>query len=119
MANKMLLWLKCIQSISEYCKSSAKWYQKKDNFFFIPSVGSNPNIGSTSTTNRTLASRKRKLTTIVWNDFEKFIVDGQDYAICKYYKSRLKANGKNETKHLHIHIDRCIKQRMLILINNY
>ncbi|RVW15815.1 Zinc finger BED domain-containing protein RICESLEEPER 2 [Vitis vinifera] len=38
-------------------------------------------------------------------------IDGQDYAICKYCKSKLKADSKNGTKHLHVHLDRCIKRR--------
>ncbi|KAL6312943.1 hypothetical protein AAG906_022723 [Vitis piasezkii] len=56
---------------------------------------------STSTTDGSLTCKKRKLTSIVWNDFEKVIIDGQDYAICKHCKSKLKADSKNGTKHLH------------------
>ena len=67
--------------------------------------------GSNSTTDVTLLSRKRKLTSVVWNSFEKFIVDGQSYAICKHCNSRLKAESKNGTKHLHVHLDRCIKRK--------
>ena len=70
--------------------------------------------GSNSTTGVTLLSRKRKLTSIVWNSFEKVIVDGQSYAICKHCNSRLKAGSKNETKHLHVHLDKCIKQKKCI-----
>ena len=67
--------------------------------------------GSNSTTDVTLLSRKRKLTSVVWNSFEKVIVDGQSYAICKHCNSRLKAESKNGTKHLHVHLDRCIKRK--------
>ena len=77
----------------------------------MPSTGSNPATGSTSTTDGSLTCKKRKLTSIVWNEFEKVIIDGQDYAICKHCKSKLKADSKNETKNLHVHLDRCIKQR--------
>ena len=45
------------------------------------------------------------------NDFEKVIVDGQYYAICKHCKWKLNADSKNETKNLHVHLDRCIKWR--------
>ena len=67
--------------------------------------------GSNSTTGATLLSRKRKLTSVVWNSFEKVLVDGQSYAICKHCNSRLKAGSKNGTKHLHVHLDRCIKRK--------
>ena len=79
--------------------------------FSMPSIGSNPAIGSTSTIDWSLTCKKRKLTLIVWNDFEKVIVDGQDYAICKHCKSKLKADSNNGTKHLHVHLDRCTKRR--------
>ena len=45
------------------------------------------------------------------NGFEKVIVDGQNYAICKHCKSKLNVDSKNGTKHLHVHLDRCIKRR--------
>ncbi|WJZ99646.1 hypothetical protein VitviT2T_018071 [Vitis vinifera] len=77
----------------------------------MPSAGSTAITGSTSTTDRTLVSKRRKLTSVVWNDFDKIIEDGQDYAICKHCKGKLKADSKNETKHLHVHTDRCMKQR--------
>ncbi|RVW94116.1 Zinc finger BED domain-containing protein RICESLEEPER 2 [Vitis vinifera] len=84
---------------------------KGEENFFMPSTSSNPTTGSTSTTDGSLTCKKRKLTSIVWNEFEKVIIDGQDYAICKHCKSKLKADSKNGTKHLHVHLDRCIKRR--------
>ena len=77
----------------------------------MPSNGSNPATGSTSITKGSLTCKKRKMTLTVWNDFEKVIVNGQDYVICKHCKSKLKADSKNGTKHLHVHLDRCIKRR--------
>ena len=77
----------------------------------MPRTYSNLATSSNSTTGVTLLSRKRKLTSVVWNGFEKVIVDGQSYAICKHCNSRLKAESKNETKHLHVHLDRCIKRK--------
>ena len=84
---------------------------KEGENFSIPSAGSNPITGSTSTTDGTLGSKRRKLTLVIWNDFDKVIEDKKDYAICKHCKGKLKTNSKNETKHLHVHIDRCMKQR--------
>ncbi|RVW39564.1 Zinc finger BED domain-containing protein RICESLEEPER 2 [Vitis vinifera] len=77
----------------------------------MPSAGSTPITGSTSTNDGTLISKRRKLTSVVWNDFDKIIEDGQDYAICKHCKGKLKADSKNGTKHLQVHIDRCMKRR--------
>ena len=77
----------------------------------MPRCDSNLATGSNSTTGVTLLSRKRKLTSVVWNSFEKVIVDGQSYTICKHCNSRLKAGSKNRTKNLHVHLDRCIKQK--------
>ena len=79
----------------------------------VPSVFSNPNTFSNSTTDGTLGSKKRKLSSIVWNDFDKVLKDGHDYANCKHCKEKLKVNSKNETKHLHTHIERCIKRRIV------
>ena len=58
--------------------------------FSMPRTYSNLATGSNSTTGVTLLSRKRKLTSVVWNSFEKVIVDGQSYAICKHCNSRFK-----------------------------
>ena len=70
----------------------------------MPRTDSNLATGSNSTTGVTLLSIKRKLISIVWNGFEKVIVDGQSYAICKHCNSRLKVGSKNGTKHLHVHL---------------
>ena len=42
----------------------------------MPRTDSNLAIGGNSTTDVTFLFRKRKLTLVVWNDFEKVIVDG-------------------------------------------
>ena len=75
----------------------------------MPSAGSTPITGNTSITNGTLGFKRKKLTLVVWNDFDKVIEDGQDYVICKHCKGKLKADSKNGTKHLHVHIDRYMK----------
>ncbi|KAL6325029.1 hypothetical protein AAG906_022119 [Vitis piasezkii] len=72
-------------------------------------------LQKTSTIDGTLISKRRKLTSVVWNDFDKIIEDGQDYAICKHCKGKLKADSKNGTKHLHVHIDREKLARAIIL----
>ncbi|KAE8662422.1 hypothetical protein F3Y22_tig00113337pilonHSYRG00037 [Hibiscus syriacus] len=52
-------------------------------------------------------SRKRKLTSIVWNHFEKVNVNGEDKGECRYCKKKLGANSKNGTRHLHDHFKSC------------
>ncbi|KAL6339971.1 hypothetical protein AAG906_038806 [Vitis piasezkii] len=81
----------------------------------MPSSGSTPITGNTSSTDGTLVSKRRKLTSVVWNDFDKIIEDGQVYAICKHCKGKLKADSKNGTKHLLVHIDREKLARAIIL----
>ncbi|KAL6319805.1 hypothetical protein AAG906_036867 [Vitis piasezkii] len=76
---------------------------EEEENFSIPSAGSNPIIGSTSTIDGTLGSKRIKPTSVVWNDFDK------------HCKGRLKANSKNGTKHLHVHIDREKLARAIIL----
>ena len=44
---------------------------KEGENFSIPSAGSNPIIGSTSTTDGTLGSKRRKLTLVISNDFDQ------------------------------------------------
>ncbi|RVW73150.1 putative AC transposase [Vitis vinifera] len=87
----------------------------------MPTAGSTPIIGSTSTTDGTLVSKRRKLTSVVWNYFDKIIEDGQDYAICKHCKGKLKADSKNEIKHLHVHIDRNLREKLAsaIILHEY
>ncbi|KAE8709865.1 hypothetical protein F3Y22_tig00110328pilonHSYRG00714 [Hibiscus syriacus] len=52
-------------------------------------------------------SKKRKLTSVVWNHFEKVNVNGEDKAECRYCKKKLGANSKNGTRHLHDHFKSC------------
>ena len=46
---------------------------EEEENFSIPSAGSNPIIGSTSTIDGTLGSKRIKPTSVVWNDFDKVI----------------------------------------------
>ncbi|KAE8733017.1 hypothetical protein F3Y22_tig00001644pilonHSYRG00324 [Hibiscus syriacus] len=55
-------------------------------------------------------SRKRKLTSVVWNHFEKVNVNGEDKAKCRYCKKKLGANSKNGTRHWHDHFKSCPKR---------
>lgn len=48
---------------------------KEGENFSMPSVGSNQVTISTLTIDATLASSRRKSILVVWNDFEKVIVD--------------------------------------------
>ena len=63
---------------------------KEGESFSMPSASSTPITGSTSTTDGTLVSKRRKLTSDVWNDFDKIIENGQDYVICKHCKGNSK-----------------------------
>ncbi|KAE8657275.1 hypothetical protein F3Y22_tig00116996pilonHSYRG00365 [Hibiscus syriacus] len=49
-------------------------------------------------------SRKRKLTSVVWNHFEKVNVNGDDKAECRYCKKKLGANMYKD-------VFKCLKQR--------
>ena len=71
--------------------------------------GSNPVTCSTSTIDGTNLYKKKRLTSEVWNDFEKVTIYGQDFATCKHCNTKIKGNSKNGTKHLHTHLERCIK----------
>ncbi|XP_039043661.1 uncharacterized protein LOC120182893 [Hibiscus syriacus] len=51
--------------------------------------------------------RKRKLTSVVWNHFEKVNVNGEDKVECRDCKKKLGANSKNGTRHLHDHFKSC------------
>ena len=53
-------------------------------------------------------SRKRKLTSKVWNHMVKVKKDGVDWAICNHCKTRLKAHSSSGTKSLHYHLNTCL-----------
>lgn len=59
----------------------------------------------------TISSKKRKLTSIVWNDFKKVTIDGMDYGICNHCTSKLKAPSRNGTSSLREHLARCPKRK--------
>ena len=50
---------------------------------------------------------KRKLTSVVWNDFEKVRVDGVWKAKCNHYNKKLSATSRNGTTHLKTHLKTC------------
>ncbi|KAF2301834.1 hypothetical protein GH714_029736 [Hevea brasiliensis] len=52
--------------------------------------------------------KKRKLTSSVWDHFDKINRNGDDFAIFHHCKSSLKANSKNGTKSLHNHIEKFV-----------
>jgi hypothetical protein len=51
---------------------------------------------------------KRKLTSAVWNDFEKVCVDGVWKAKCNHCNKRLSATSRNGTTHLKTRLKTCI-----------
>ena len=56
-------------------------------------------------------SQKRKRTSVVWNSFEEGKdAKGEKIATCQHCHNSLKASSKNETKHLHEHLARCVKR---------
>ena len=52
-------------------------------------------------------TRKRKLTSDVWNHFEKMIINGAEKAECNYCKKKLGGNSKDGTTHLRDHLKSC------------
>jgi len=50
---------------------------------------------------------KRKLTSVVWNDFEKVRVDGVWKAKCNHCNKKLSATSRNGTTHLKTHLKTC------------
>ncbi|EOY25511.1 Uncharacterized protein TCM_026918 [Theobroma cacao] len=69
----------------------------------ISPTGSKPPLCSSS------AKRHRKLTSEVWNHFEKKNIDREDVASCNYCKTILKANSKNGTTALKSHMNTCLE----------
>lgn len=62
-----------------------------------------------STASEASNSRKRRSTSIVWNEFEKKTIDGREYAICNTCNSKLTSGSRYGTRHLHSHMERCKK----------
>ncbi|KAJ9541543.1 hypothetical protein OSB04_028049, partial [Centaurea solstitialis] len=60
------------------------------------------NIGDGTTTRR-----KKKLSSDVWNRFEKMMVNGVKKTECNHCKKKLRGNSKNRTTHLHYHLKSC------------
>ncbi|XP_076951352.1 zinc finger BED domain-containing protein RICESLEEPER 2-like [Bidens hawaiensis] len=58
-----------------------------------------------------MGSRKRKLTSIVWNHFEKMTINGEDKAECHYCKRKLGAKSENGTRHLLDHYNKFCPKR--------
>ncbi|KAH6804523.1 hypothetical protein C2S51_032770 [Perilla frutescens var. frutescens] len=48
-----------------------------------------------------------KLTSIVWQHFEKQKINGEDKAVCNYCEKKLVGSSKNGTKHLHENFKIC------------
>ncbi|KAL2486091.1 BED-type domain-containing protein [Abeliophyllum distichum] len=59
------------------------------------------------TTDLGIVSRKRKLTSEVWNHFMLKNIDNEIKAICNYCGAELVGHSKNGTIHLKKHLDRC------------
>jgi hypothetical protein len=59
------------------------------------------------------AGSKRKLTSIVWNEFSRVVVRGVVKAKCMYYFKYLSGTS-NGTKHLHDHLKICTLKKIKI-----
>ncbi|XP_059650409.1 zinc finger BED domain-containing protein RICESLEEPER 3-like [Cornus florida] len=68
---------------------------------------------SLGTLDKTIISseRKRKVTSVVWNDFSTKTINGVQYGICNHCKARLKAPSNYGTMSLHDHIKICKKRK--------
>lgn len=58
------------------------------------------------------AGSKRKLTSVVWNEFKRVKFNGQVRAKCKYCFKQLSATSTNGTKHLHTHLRGCTLRKL-------
>ncbi|KAJ9541894.1 hypothetical protein OSB04_028400 [Centaurea solstitialis] len=63
------------------------------------------NVGDGATT-----SKKRKLTSDVWNHFEKKMVNGLVKAECNYCKKKLVGGSRDGTTHLRDHLKSCARR---------
>ena len=52
-------------------------------------------------------SKRRRLTSVIWNDFDRVETDGQHRAICKHCQKNLSGSSKSGTTHLRNHLTRC------------
>jgi len=55
---------------------------------------------------------KRKLRSVVWNDFKKVKVAGEVKAQCNYCHKQLGGKSRNGTRHLHDHLKICTLKRI-------
>lgn len=55
--------------------------------------------------------RRRKLSSKVWNDFDKQVIGGKTKAICNHCKTKLSAEKNHGTSHLHDHLKSCLYKR--------
>ena len=53
------------------------------------------------------SSKRRRLVSKVWNDFERVEVDGERRALCKGCRKHFSGSSKSGTTHLKNHLQRC------------
>ncbi|KAK9997362.1 hypothetical protein SO802_022048 [Lithocarpus litseifolius] len=53
------------------------------------------------------SSKRRRLTSKIWNDFDRVEVDGEHHAICKHCQKNFSGSSKSGTTHLKNHLLRC------------
>lgn len=80
--------------------------------FFLGMSGSielGGNSGNEIAEASSTSHRKRKLTSVVWNDFDKYTRDdGRVYAMCRHCKKSLVGGSKSGTTHLRNHLKYCL-----------
>ena len=57
---------------------------------------------------------KRKLRSVVWNDFKTVKVSGDVKAQCKHCHKQLGGSSRNGTKHLHGHLRVCTLRKIML-----
>ena len=67
----------------------------------------------------TQSNKKHKLTSIVWNDFEKKTIDGVPWAICNHCNRKLKPTSLYITTHLHNHLQGYVWKRIMVILEIY
>ena len=53
------------------------------------------------------SSKRRRLTSKIWNDLDRVEVDGEHRAICKHFLKNFSGSSKSGTTHLKNHLLRC------------
>lgn len=56
-------------------------------------------------------SKKRKLTSSVWDSFARVTIDGIVWGVCNNCKTKIKASSTHGTKTMHNHLDKYCRRK--------